>query len=330
MRGEIVEISYLRVLAMLMIVMFHCLCLNAGIWSFIFDYNYVRCYRIFANFLNLLDLPIFFFVAGYLYSFLYDKGVYPNAINFLFKKIQRLLLPYILWGILMIALMPQLCNLGGLVNGLGHLWFLLSLFITFVFFDFIQRFTNNFSFLLCVFLCVILVLSYDIASSQSHLPMFVNAFWRYSPIFYIGLLSDKYKVFKKINKVTGKIDLFVIPISLLAELLFIVNIPFIGRLLQILLVCSSIILLYDFISRMHLEKKKRINDVISNLDKNSMGIYILHHIFIWLLFCYTPYLSFMNAHVILGPLFLFLSVFGVSWALVNFINKYSISKWIFG
>lgn len=330
MRGKIVEISYLRVLAMLMIVTFHCLCLNAGIWPFLFDYNYVRCYRIFANFLNLLDLPIFFFVAGYLYSVLYGKGCYSNSLSFLSKKIQRLLLPYILWGTLMIVLMPQLCNLEGLINGLGHLWFLLSLFLTFVFFDLIQKITYNLSFLLCACLCLLLVLSYDVYFHQSHLPMFVNAFWRYSPIFYLGLLSYKYKVLSKVNKMTGKIDLLVIPILLFVELLSIVNMPFIGRLLQILSVCSSIILLYDFISRMHLGEKKIFNDVICNLDKNSMGIYILHHIFIWLLFCYTPYLSFMNAHVILGPLFLFLSVFGVSWTLVNFINKYPISKWIFG
>ena len=61
-------VVYFRVIAMLMIVIFHCYCYNFGVWPFLIDspppYGYSFSPLIFST----LGLSIFVVISGYLYG----------------------------------------------------------------------------------------------------------------------------------------------------------------------------------------------------------------------------------------------------------------------
>jgi len=62
-------VVYFRVIAMLMIVIFHCYCYNFGVWPFLISspppYDYSFSPLIFST----LGLSIFVIISGYLYGF---------------------------------------------------------------------------------------------------------------------------------------------------------------------------------------------------------------------------------------------------------------------
>lgn len=327
MTQRIIQLSYIRVLAMVMIVAFHCLCLNAGIWGN-FPCLYVRSFRIFANFLNTIDLPMFFFVSGFLYSFLFRKGKYKSLGKFYLRKCQRLLFPYLLWGSIMILIMPDVYRITDLGIGIGHLWFLLALFIIFSFFGFLRNALFKTNLISDMFIFLVLIISYDLIAKYSTLPMAVNAAWRYSPIFYYGIMFERHGLLSNLNN--KMLPSLFVAMLLLVELLCVIDIPYINRLLVIPAICFTISVLFHCLRNISSINNERIRKMILNMDKNCMGIYILHHILIWLLFVYTPYVRYMNDNVILCTAILFVSVFAVSWSFSNLINKYAISRFIFG
>ncbi|WP_257880712.1 acyltransferase family protein [Prevotella melaninogenica] len=67
------------------------------------------------------------------------------------------------------------------------------------------------------------------------------------------------------------------------------------------------------------------------MDRNSMGVYILHHTLIWLAIYYiTPIREFMINNPVSGPWWLFLFVLPLSLLCSEYINKSKYSKYIFG
>ena len=98
-------------------------------------------------------MSFFFFKAGY-----FNKGVTGKTLPYLRDRVQRLLVPYISWGIIAgvmnfcwLSLFPEgpskaidaFCKfrfyVGGLTFGNTPLWFLLSFFTTYVLMHFIER-----------------------------------------------------------------------------------------------------------------------------------------------------------------------------------------------
>ena len=91
MKQQLHFISYMRVTAMVMVVIYHCVSYYC-VWDFPGFRSDI--YGIFAKFLNYIDMPAFVFVSGYLYSFnLLGGGKYKNNKKFIEGKCKRLLLP---------------------------------------------------------------------------------------------------------------------------------------------------------------------------------------------------------------------------------------------
>lgn len=58
-----------------------------------------------------------------------------------------------------------------------------------------------------------------------------------------------------------------------------------------------------------------------SLDKNSLGIYILHHCLIWIVLLYVPGVkTLMCCYQYVAPFILFIAVFMASFALAYFMN----------
>ena len=124
------NIIVLRVLAMLMVVFYHCLCSYTPAWSIMPP---VKSVTVVARVINAIDMPLFIFMSGYLYSYLYnfcDK--YGDVRAFLCDKVKRLLAPYAFWGVFLCVIMPEIYSPLMLLNGISHLWFLWVLFMMFV------------------------------------------------------------------------------------------------------------------------------------------------------------------------------------------------------
>lgn len=131
MKERLVYISYLRVMAMLLIVFYHCFCCYS-VWTPGGAYSAysVPLWQMSATMLANFHLPIFTLVAGYLFSYLSQQGHYDDKRKFLRGKVNRLLLPYVVWGVFLIVLQGR--PVSQLLMGVSHLWYLLFLFVCFV------------------------------------------------------------------------------------------------------------------------------------------------------------------------------------------------------
>lgn len=86
-------------------------------------------------------------------------------------------------------------------------------------------------------------------------------------------------------------------------------------------------LMLEALNRMHVTS---LPSIMRNIGKNSMGIYIIHHLLIWGFITYIPYShEFMNNNQILAPCLLFAIVLSISWVLTLAINSSKL-RWILG
>lgn len=127
------SVSVIRVSAMVMIVMYHCLCYDAGIWDMgQLDMYSLEATAIIKN-ISIVGLNTFVLISGLLYYRLNEAGRYNNTGSFLLRKFKRLLMPYIIMGTVVCCLFSQMYSGEDLLYGISHLWFLLMLFEIFVF-----------------------------------------------------------------------------------------------------------------------------------------------------------------------------------------------------
>lgn len=163
------QISYFRVTAMLMVVCYHCLCYY-GIWpdSIVIHPQYVRL----CKFLNSIDMPVFFMLSAYLYTDkLLKKKAYNDTWLFVKKKVKRLLIPYLLWGLAINLLFIHRYHLTSLLTGISHLWFLLALMMIFLITHLTRRYWIKLS---NIKLCLLTVLLLLISVIRVHVPKYIS------------------------------------------------------------------------------------------------------------------------------------------------------------
>lgn len=186
------NISLLRVIAMVSVVFYHCLCYY-GIWTSKFV---IEGYRDFDLFLVSINMPLFVFLSGYLYAYLRNNfNRYQDNKIFVFKKAKRLLIPYVFWGVLLVLFFPTPDHRWtNFFSGICHLWFLLMLFEEFLFFHFTFKFWKNVTLrsalLKLIGLLLVSLLMKKIFSHYevSNLPLCINQFFRMLPFFGLGTL----------------------------------------------------------------------------------------------------------------------------------------------
>lgn len=83
-----------------------------------------------ACFVRYFHMPLFIIISGFLYSYLFERGRYVNAIQFVCKKVKRVMIPY-LFGALYVTLFQNF-HYSEILNGVAHLWFLLFIFEAYI------------------------------------------------------------------------------------------------------------------------------------------------------------------------------------------------------
>lgn len=308
------SIVYTRIIAMLMVVLFHSALYYTSTWSSYEGAPNIRFISIICGLLNNIDMPAFVFIAGYLSSKKLRFTLF-DSIIFLKSKVFRLLIPYFIWGIIEVSCFNYPLN--ELFTGVAHLWFLLMLFICFVLAEISNKLTNNYStikpLIFVISLCIFWLYYY--LGFNDHIKVIY-----YFPIFIFGSI---YGFFSSRQKVS----VFSI-LVLLSALMFLVNKMILNiavfnfYCVQLVFMLIPPILIECFV--FWGSEKKQVKNYVLKLDKYSMGIYIFHHFVIQLVLSFSFIRDFLNTNWLFGVLFLF-SVSSISaYLLTSFFreNKY--------
>lgn len=325
MDEKIRSVSVMRVIAMLMIVCFHSLCFYTHRW-WIFGGVYIPLWDKIASCLDAIDLPMFFFISGYLFGYLYVFGdKYRDKNKFLFAKFKRLLIPYFFWGVFLIIVMPSLSQWSDLLKGICHLWFLMALFNLFIivwpFMDWLCR-KSSYSQLVIVFLLsyVSFLLFHEYSSHHAFLSIHSSLY--YLPFFLFGICCAR---FLKTKRISSKLSLFLWVFSLVSLSIYVFLFPKMTFYLDFLFIhihgLVFVVSIFAFLN--NVTYSNRLYSIVLKLDSLSMGIYIFNQIIInafILIFGNT----FLNVHCYTGPLLLFFIGFLIPASLSFYFaqNKY--------
>ena len=302
---------------MLMVVLFHSYYVYIGTWPF--NAPEIGSYNLLCECLHRIDMNIFVFISGFLYYTLrYHEGKYKNSRNFVLQKFRRLIVPYLFWGILQLLLF----HLGweSIFNGSLHLWFLLMMFWMFLCIRLMERFnmikSSNLYFDILLFFgftCIFFL------QKIMHLhPNFLSLsrLANYFPGFFLGYLFAKHDLanrFKNSNRLALVGGVFLSVSILIVSTAIQDHSNLVSRFISYVIIIF-LLLLFKSINL------KRYS-IIESLDKYSMGIYIIHHIVIWLTLSQEPILCYANGHVLLFPIMIFFVSITVSWLCSWLISK---------
>lgn len=130
--SRLTYISHTRVVAMLMIVYYHCICCYSGAWpdGSIYSAYRLTFYQVLGTLMMNFHLPIFTIIAGFLYAYLSHNGHYNDKTKFIAGKFKRLIIPYIIVGLFIVFF--QDIPIRWMYIGISHLWYLLFLFECFL------------------------------------------------------------------------------------------------------------------------------------------------------------------------------------------------------
>lgn len=331
----------MRVTAMLMIVLYHCLCYNAGLWSS-FD-NQIQYGPIaVAGIYNVayVGLETFVFISGLLYYRIGETGKYDDIKIFLANKAERLLIPYIVWGLLLCIIFIGREYPIKLLYGISHLWFLLMLFEVFVIIAFTKCLWKKLSIKQsCIILAILMFLDGGIGKlgiipddGKGKVLLALQSTFDYLPIFYLGMMTEKTKLYKDIAiSDTVCVSLIVILFAL-GSLLFAVHLP-LSRLYKWLPTYILIVTTYSYLNKElpSIIGGGKLKKLLMLLDRYSLPIYIVHHILIFVYYDYLPNSqSFMTAHYIFAPLIMFIVLVPLSLGISIALSYLPKAKYLIG
>lgn len=310
------NISILRVFAMLMVVFYHCLCFYTPAWS---KRPPVESITMVARIINTIDMPIFIFMSGYLYSYLYNfYNKYRNARIFCIDKVKRLLIPYLFWGVFLCVIMPEIYSPIKLLNGISHLWFLWVLFMMFAITSIKRVFWLSLTIWQTVVIISILMLLLPIAFRFDFFGQWLGlrSFVLYFPAFIIGLYIGRGTLDIWAKKYIGLIMVIGV-VTMLIVILF----SILGRFLLLLPILGLIVVCCIWLNR-NLLIKFNGGGYIQSLDKCSMGIYIIHHIIIRWAVEQEPVRIYLSENVFIAPFLMFFIVLPLSWWIIYVMKRY--------
>lgn len=313
--GRLLNISILRVISMLMIVMFHCMCYCAGVWQVypcpMPDDHVSR----FASWVVSMALPFFFFISGYLYLYIYiyiNNSSYRNWKAFIFNKFKRLIIPTVTWTVIYLILLPFRYSAGELLSGIRHLWFLPTLFCLFIFARLITPLllAKHNPIIDVIFTVVLIVLAY--AAGRFFPDLLPGKIFTYIGFFVSGMVLFKHQF--SVNDKWIESAMVIALVGLHSVLINIDIFPGQG-LVDIFVLIAITYLLLDLLSVVKMGENSKSMRLLNNLDSNSMGIYLVHQVLIMTLYQYTMFEeSWLTYHPYLGTTALFLVIFPLSWA----------------
>lgn len=284
-----------------------------------------------STFLYSFHMPTFFMLSGCVYGFGIRAGKYRRPGQFLLKKSKRLLVPYVLFGVLVVVPVVYFCRLPepwlwklgmpeptvpqawlwdiGLALQPRHLWYVLVLFEIFVITVPLRSRCEKrplivFLFFLAVFVASDLLLPMTRMNYLQYRNLLI-----YLPFFFFGVLLDR--GFDTLRKWTLRLKWFwiLLPLAQGCWPMLAYRIPYLKTCFRFLgciwMLCGAI-LLCEYLPRL------RSCRFLKSLGDCGYGIYLLHPMMIYGIFCFARS---WTLHPLLLTAAVFVTVTAVSWLL---------------
>lgn len=317
MKTRFYDISLLRVVAMLLVVYYHCIC-PYHIWDGGIDSAGVTIplYAKLSEGLKTIHLPIFFLVAGYLFGYKRVGGGYADQRRFLMDKAKRVLVPYFTVGMLLIVLGQSFFE--DLIAGnCGHLWFLMTIFECYAvgkLIDFVLWGSSRvkITVLLISLACLLL---------------------RRNGAFVLGGIFPLYFFYYLGGMLLGTVDIgrlrkwrtLFVAVALASLVTMVLEAALSDRQL-LSWPCRIGIIFATFLAF----RTSHVSDVpqwMKSLDACSMGIYIVHHIIILAVNRTDLLHPLLQTHYYIYPSVQFVLVLLFSWGVVWMLRRYSFARY---
>ncbi len=301
---------------------------------------YLDCVGVISIIVNTLTMPTLFFISGYLFSLLYhDKRKYHDYYQLMWTKIKRLLFPAYVFGVIFLFTLTGHIDVKDLMNGACHLWFLPSLFLTFVFTPPLLKINvlvYRFSVVLALFVFIYVPLPEYIGLGGFHRLFF---------FFYLGVITAVYN--HQTLAIIYKFKWLLVCVTvatLLIIVLFDTNSYYQGVFAavipnQILALVRNIykiaaiyLMLYVVTNKVTMGQWKESS--IRLLAKTSFGAYVFHMWLMWLFFKlpftseYAIYIA--ETYYYLFPIFYVLVSFSLSTFLTILLQKTRWGRFLLG
>lgn len=134
-RNNLDDVSFIRPILIILMVLYHALCIHTGNWAPIEGMPIIPAYKELGRLAYSFMLESFVFVSGYVWAYQREtKGRKDSFWPLCKKKALRLLVPSIIFSaIYMLLYMRDKISIFGVIEGAAHLWFLPMLFWCFLF-----------------------------------------------------------------------------------------------------------------------------------------------------------------------------------------------------
>ena len=323
------DISILRSFSIIVVVLFH---VYGMMFADHFPATKELYHSIYFTFNNCwiinIAMPLFVFISGYLFYYQLQKGKYPTFILLLRKKFTRVLIPYFIFGLVMMATTGNFHPFELLHGGYWHLWFLPMIFWCFIISYFLKGISTWNKGILIAFILILFAISMLDKIFPRIMGLHNVTIW-YCWFLWGGVV---YLFNNQINKILNKIQIYWTFLFLYIFINSFKPTPY-GEITWYLIIsqiCIIIILWYYF----HNTKWEYFQPLIT-FSKYSYGIYIFHNWLALYLISRTaqhifPLVEWATNHTILFPLCFFAITLGISFALSWGLLKTKIGNFLIG
>ena len=186
-KGNLNEVSFIRPILIVLLVLYHAMCIHTGNWEPIDGMTVIPAYRVIGKLAYTFMLEAFVFISGYVWAYQHKiKKQKENLLQLMYKKSLRLIVPTILFGLLYIVFIEKSnINVPHLLEGPGHLWFLPMLFWCFLIGWCILRLKLSSKIVLPVLFIISLL-------RPAHLPLRLSYTLYYLFFFFSGYYIQEY------------------------------------------------------------------------------------------------------------------------------------------
>ena len=330
-KEDYLEVQWLRLLAVLLLVTWHCFFCVIFIWGVVEPNPKILFLRYLSRFM-MPDavMPLFTFVSGYLFYALYfDREKYRVFKNFIKSKIKRLLIPFAIFSVLIVLSTPNL-HFEPIIWGHGtHMWYCAMLFWCFIIAWLLLKVNSRFLISFVIALSTILVFAYpNFFYMPIDLPIGIDNGFYYFSYFALGgaIFNYKQKIFQWLQ---SKV-LIVAGVYTGLWLLNISGIHIISRIAFsfqcYLFVIFLWIIVMKLINLSYLKQSKRL----TQLCDCSFGIYVFHHWIAWNIVWYPPVSLFLRRdyNYVWLPLIMTPLIFGISYFVTKLLLKTRIGNFL--
>lgn len=327
--NRLLEINYLRALAIISVVAWHCFFCPIFIWPM--DPKGVNTYYLpwIANtLLPNADMPLFTFISGYLFEFLYeDKGKYREFKPFLVSKLNRLMIPFLILSVLNVATSYHEQFIDIIWGGGSHLWYIAMLFWCFMIVWGLKKISWPILNVIVIGVSLYLILKYlNHGYMPLHLPLGIHNSLFYFSFFALGGGIYKYKV---------KIFAVLHPYSLLIAIAYLVisffsgrGFPYVSQVANFIQYFLFLILIWLLCMILIRRRCLRESKLLNTFCVYGFGIYVFHHWIAWDLCWWPPFHALLIQHYLLVPALMFPILLVVSYYITKLAVRTRIGRFL--